>query len=100
MSPPDDHVMLRRDVPPVGTEGVEQAMRERLHLAHRAARIGTFDWDVRSGRVAWTEEEERLFGLEPGTFGGTIEDWAAYVLPEDLPGMQAAMQAAMARGDA
>jgi PAS domain S-box-containing protein len=54
---------------------------ERLRLAQRAAHIGTFDWDVPSGRVAWTDEEERLFGIEPGTFAGTIEAWGTFVLP-------------------
>ena len=78
----------------------ETALREReerLRLAQRAARIGTFDWDVPSGRITWTEEEERLFGIQPGTFGGTIEAWGRFVLPEDLPRMQAEMAAAMAR---
>jgi PAS domain S-box-containing protein len=70
---------------------------ERLRLAQRAARIGTFDWDVPSGCITWTEEEERLFGIQPGTFGGTIGAWAAFVLPEDLPRMQAEMAAVMAR---
>ena len=78
----------------------EQALRdreERLRLAQRAARIGTFDWHVPSGRVMWTEVEERLFGLAPGTFEGTIEGWGRFVLPEDLPRMQRDMAEVMAR---
>jgi PAS domain S-box-containing protein len=70
---------------------------ERLRLAQRAARIGTFDWHVPSGRVEWTEEEERLFGLGPGEFEGTIEAWGRFVLPEDLARMHADMGAVMAR---
>jgi PAS domain S-box-containing protein len=78
----------------------EQALRqeeERLRLAQRAAHIGTFDWDVPSGRVAWTEEEERLFGIAPGTFGGTIEAWSRFVLPDDLERMNREMDDAMGR---
>jgi PAS domain S-box-containing protein len=77
----------------------EQALRdseERLRLAQRAARIGTFDWHIPSGRVTWTPEEERLFGIEPGTFEGTIEGWASRVHPEDREPMEQAMSAAMA----
>jgi PAS domain S-box-containing protein len=77
----------------------EQALRdseERLRLAQRAARIGTFDWHVPSGRVTWTPEEERLFGMDPGTFEGTIEGWASRVHPEDREPMEQAMSAAMA----
>jgi PAS domain S-box-containing protein len=80
----------------------EQALREReerLRLAQRAARIGTFDWHVPSGRIAWTDEEERLFGLAPGTFGGTIDAWSRLVLPEDLPAIQREMADAMAHRD-
>lgn len=70
---------------------------ERLRLAQRAARIGTFDWHIPSGRVAWTEEEERLFGIAPGTFEGTIEGWSRFVVPEDLPRMQREMAEVMGR---
>ena len=78
----------------------EEAIRrseERLRLAQRAARIGVFDWDVPTGRVAWTEDEEQLFGLEPGTFDGTIDGWARTVMPDDLVAMQRQMADAMAR---
>jgi PAS domain S-box-containing protein len=61
-----------------------RASEERFDLAARAGRIGTFDWHIQSGRLIWTEQEERLFGLEPGTFEGTIEAWERRVHPEDL----------------
>ncbi len=80
----------------------EQALREqeeRLRLAQRAAGIGTFDWHVPSGRVAWTEEQERIFGLEPGAFEGRVEGWTARVLPEDRAEMERALAEAMARGE-
>ncbi|HEU4562134.1 MAG TPA: ATP-binding protein [Longimicrobium sp.] len=72
---------------------------ERLRLAQRAAGIGTFDWHIPSGRVAWTEEEELLFGLDPGTFEGTIAGWGARVVPEDREQMEREMGAVMERGE-
>ena len=73
--------------------------QRRLDLAVRAHGIGIFDWYIQTGKVVWSEQEERLFGLEPGTFGGDISAWGRFLLPEDLPGMQEAMSAAMARGE-
>ena len=80
----------------------EAALREseeRLSLAQRAARIGVFDWDVPSSRVTWTAEQERLFGVEPGTFEGTFDGWASRVLPEGLQATIATIDEAIARKD-
>ncbi len=59
--------------------------RERLDLAQRSASIGTFDWDLRSNRIVWTEQLEAIYGLAPGEFQGTREHWANCLHPEDLP---------------
>jgi PAS domain S-box-containing protein len=80
------------------TEEALARSTERLELAQRAAHIGVFDWDVQTGRVVWTEEEERLFGLEPGTFEGNIDGWGRRVVPEDAQRMHREMADAMGRG--
>jgi PAS domain S-box-containing protein len=72
-----------------------RASEERLDLAARAGQIGTFDWDIQTGRVIWTEQEQRLFGLVPGTFEGTIEGWARRVHPEDVGRVTAQLSEAM-----
>jgi signal transduction histidine kinase/ActR/RegA family two-component response regulator len=55
----------------------------RLRLAQRAARLGSFDWDVQSGRMHWSAELELLYGLEAGSFEGTFDDWLRRCVPED-----------------
>ena len=62
-----------------------QASRERLQLIEQAANIGIFEWNIQSGLITWTKEAEILFGLEPGSFGGTFAAWEACVHPDDLP---------------
>jgi PAS domain S-box-containing protein len=69
---------------------------ERLRLALDAARMGTFDWDVVSGHIAWSRGAELLWGLTPGTFGGTREAFAERVHPEDLPAVDARIEHCMA----
>jgi PAS domain S-box-containing protein len=81
------------------TEAALRISEERLSLAQSAAGIGVFDWDVPSGKVKWTEEQERLFGLEKGTFGEDFSGWEARVLPEDLEPANRAIAAALARHD-
>jgi PAS domain S-box-containing protein len=48
-----------------------KASEERLRLAQQAARIGTFERDVRSGVVSSSTELELMYGLSPGDFDGT-----------------------------
>lgn len=57
--------------------------QERLRHALDAGRMGAWDWEVDSGRMTWSEQLEQLHGLLPGTFGGTLEAFAAAIHPED-----------------
>jgi PAS domain S-box-containing protein len=64
----------------------EQALRaseERLRLAQQAARIGTFEWDIQTGVNTWTSEQEAMYGLSPGGFGGTQTAFEKLVHPDD-----------------
>jgi PAS domain S-box-containing protein len=52
---------------------VEEALRaseERLRLAQQGARLGTFERDVRTGRITWSEGLESLYGVPPGSLDG------------------------------
>lgn len=72
--------------------------RERLALAMRIGGIGTYDWEMAQGRLVWSPELERMWGLAVGSFDGRYTTFQSLVLPEDLPGIEAAVQAAVASG--
>jgi PAS domain S-box-containing protein len=64
----------------------EQALREsehRLRLALEAGQMGTWEWEIATGRVVWSPEMEAIHGLQPGAFAGTVEAVIAHVHPED-----------------
>jgi len=64
----------------------EEARREsdeRLRLAQEAVHVGVFEWDIQKNENRWSPELERIYGLTPGSFGGTYEAWIAHVHPED-----------------
>ena len=67
------------------TQEALRTSEERLRLALQAARIGTFEWNLRTGVNTWTPELESLYGLPPGGFGGTQTAFENLVHPDDLP---------------
>lgn len=69
--------------------------QDRLNLALRAAHMGTWDWDVRSGRFSWDDQAHALFGLAPGAFGGSYEDFLALVHGDDRDSVGRQLEAAM-----
>jgi PAS domain S-box-containing protein len=74
----------QRDV--TGSRLAESAMRvseERLRRAQQAARLGTWDWDLASGTIIWSDGLYELLGLAPGSFDPSFERWVEFVLPED-----------------
>ena len=60
-----------------------------LEVGVSAAEIGTWDWDVPSGRVRWTPQMYLLFGIESGRFTTTFENVMALVHSEDRPKVEA-----------
>jgi PAS domain S-box-containing protein len=58
-------------------------VEERLSLAVEAARLGTWQWDIKANSVLWSMELERIHGLQPGTFAGTFEAYQSDIHPDD-----------------
>lgn len=67
----------------------------RRFVAQAAADFGEWEWDIPGGRVHWSTEVERMHGLEPGSFQGTLEDWINTVHPDDREHAVAAATAAV-----
>jgi PAS domain S-box-containing protein len=55
----------------------------QLAEAHEMARIGSWEWDILTGEVAWSEEMFRIHGVEPGAFEVTFERAMTFVHKED-----------------
>ena len=81
----------------------EAALRERnerrLNLALAAGRMGAWDWDIGSGTITWSSELERIHGLEPGTFDGTLEGYRRDVHPADVVRVSTAIARALEAPD-
>ncbi|MFG3289609.1 SpoIIE family protein phosphatase [Streptomyces sp. NPDC048179] len=62
----------------------EPNARQRLAQAAAAAPAGTWDWDLRTGDVVGDPALLGVLGIDPRTFDGTVESWAATVHPDDV----------------
>jgi PAS domain S-box-containing protein len=54
---------------------------ERLAAAQKMAHVGSWEWDVITNEVVWSDEEYRLFGLEPGEHEATHQFLLSLVHP-------------------
>src|SRR5919205_2340378 len=82
-------------VPAARTAGLEASRQVAWQLAIDAAGVGTFDWDLASGRLTWDGRLLELFGYTAGEFGGSIEAFNARLHPDDLARVTQALRAAI-----
>lgn len=64
----------------------EEALRrseERYALAQRVANVGSWDWDILTGDLHWSDQIEPMFGFGPGEFVATYEGFLQCVHPKD-----------------
>ncbi len=61
----------------------QAADAQRLRLALDAGRMGTWRWDLRTGRIMWDERLEALYGLDPGSFDSSFTMYESLLHPED-----------------
>ncbi|QJW92958.1 PAS domain S-box protein [Frigoriglobus tundricola] len=80
-------------------EAAQRTSEERLARAQRAARVGTWDWDIVTGLATWTDEAWELFGPADRAGPVTYDFWLACLHPDDRAAAAAATAAALA-GDA
>ncbi len=72
-----------------------QDSRQRLELALDAGRMGTWDWEIRSGKLIWSPNLEVIHGLEPGAFCGQFDDFQNRIYVDDRDRVLAALHRAV-----
>ena len=58
----------------------ERTLRQSERMlanAQRIAQIGSWEWDIESGKVGWTQEVFRIFNLTPDKYSPQIDEFTA-----------------------
>jgi formate hydrogenlyase transcriptional activator len=64
---------------------------KRLVEAQRIARVGWWEWDILTGKMDWSDEVYRIFGLLPDKFDLTPQAFFSVVHPYDRQAVQEAV---------
>ncbi|MEI2653343.1 MAG: PAS domain-containing protein [Microthrixaceae bacterium] len=73
-------------------------LTNHLLMALAGGELGTWRRDLDTDEIVWDENMERLYGLEPGTYDGTVDGWYAMIHPDDRDATRSTIAAAVAAG--
>jgi signal transduction histidine kinase len=82
-----------------GTDDAVVRAGRRLAEVEALSGIGSWEWEIESNRLHWSEQLCRVYGVEPDPRPMTFEDFLERVHPEDRDGVVATVRGAFeARG--
>lgn len=70
----------------------------RLQRAQALAQMGSWEWDIRTGELLWSDEIFNLFGLPIDAFGASYPAFLESVHPEDRTRVDEAVRLAVDEG--
>lgn len=82
------------------TEAELRRREELLAEAQRIAHLGSWEWDVESDRVTWSDEMYRIYGFEPGSHEVDFGLYLQRVHPEDRDRVAGIVREALETGEA
>jgi len=71
---------------------------QRRSLALAAGSMGSWDWDLVTGKIMWDAGQHAIYGVVPGQFAVTPEHYKVLIVPEDWDRLQVGMQSLLEQG--
>jgi PAS domain S-box-containing protein len=72
--------------------------KENLRFALDTASMGTWDWDLATNAIRWSDNLDRIHGLPPGSFDGTFAGYEREIHPDDRERVIASIRGAISEG--
>ncbi len=73
-------------------------VERQLEIVQQITHIGSWEWEVASGIVTWSDELYRIYGLVPRSREITFDAYLSFVHPDDRDRVSDAIRAALLRG--
>jgi diguanylate cyclase (GGDEF)-like protein/PAS domain S-box-containing protein len=70
-----------------------------LRRAQQVGKVGSWERDLASNELTWSEETYRIIGVDPASFTPTVDSLFERVHPDDVPLLRQAAQQAQERGE-
>ena len=80
----------------------EEALRlseTRLRMAQEAASVGTWEWDLRTGKNSWSDNLWPMYHLDRASIEASYDSWLESVQPTDRETVAAAIETASLAGE-
>ena len=96
-SKPYQYVSIRTDVTQIKeTKVALEKTKERLRLGQVFANVGTWDWNILTGELVWSERIAPLFGYPEGNLETSYENFLNAVHPDDRDAVMNAVNTCVA----
>jgi PAS domain S-box-containing protein len=79
-------------------DGKSQAMARQLEAAQAITHVGSWEWDLATGVVSWSDELYRIYGLEPRSKVITLDVFLGSLHPDDRDRIRGEIERAIAAG--
>ncbi len=70
--------------------------KELLRETQALARVGSFEWNIRTGQLVWSDELYKIFGVDARTFQPSFEAYLSLLHPQDVESVKQTVMAALA----
>ncbi len=87
------HALIERD------KSLELLQNQsRLKHAHKVAKLGYWDWNIKSDNFYWSDEVYTIFSVSKDSFDNTYESFMARIHPDDVEKVERALNESLQFG--
>ena len=72
--------------------------RDFLAQAQSSAQLGSWEWDIKTDRITWSDQMYRIYGLEPASIELVFDKFDQFIHPDDREMVHAAVRRSLETG--